>query len=858
MWNTVNSSGPLWKDGSPLFDSSPKISGDARKKHDEVLEKESGASTKLNSVEILNTEYPDDPKMHGLETIILVDFPKGKKAIGTKWVFMNKKDEKGIVIKNKARIEAIRLFLDYTLFMRFMVYQMDMKSAFLYGRIEEEVYVCQPLGFKDPNHPNKVYKVVKALYGLHQAPRAWYKTLAKYPLGNGFYRGKIDQNLFIKRQKGDILLVQVYVDDIIFGSTKELWLQVKQKEDGIFISQDKYVAEVLRKFNFLDVKSASTQVDMEKTLVKHADGNDVDVHLYRSMIGSLMYLIASKPDVMYACKKQNVVTTSITEAEYVAATSCCGQFWQTTTARTLDIGDMEMTATIDRKVNVVTEASVRRHLKLEDSDGISNLPTTKIFEQLALMDSNIATALIFLATNRKFNFSKLIFDGMGEGSIVPIESHHTPIGAPSTLRPHLSPTPRSSIRQETEVPQSSSPPHSNVAGEAVLIGVDVRHGGAVTTVTSLDAGESSGNINKTPSKPHDSLLPRVHTLGSDDGRMQHNELMDLVTKLSNRVVALETDLKQTKKVYSSAYTKLIMKGRYDQDIDFNLDFDTAKEFSTAEKEVSTVKPASTAGAAVTTASVDVSPTPTRRVSTADDITMAEILVYIRKSAAKDKGKGIMTKSEPVQTKTNLQQEQKRLGYEAAVRLQEELDEEERQRMTKVHQATQSFTEEEWENIRARQLRGYSFDELKTLFETTMRRVNTFVPMESEVDRVVSEFAARSLKSGAEEELDQGSSKRKKTSESSKLAEASRDNDANELSQEDLQQMVIIRMYDTCGVHNVSTKDEVDIYMLVEKEYPLSIGVFTQMLGARLLVEQDNDMSKELLRKIFMHVERPRR
>ncbi|GJR56513.1 putative ribonuclease H-like domain-containing protein [Tanacetum coccineum] len=189
-----------------------------------------------------------------------------------------------------ARIEAIRLFLAYASFMGFLVYQMDVKSAFLYGTIEEEVYVTQPPGFKDPDHPDKVYKVVKALYGLHQAPRAWYETLANYLLGNGFKRGKIDQTLFIKKQKGDILLVQVYVDDIIFGSTNKelctgfeklmkekfqmssmgeltffLGLQVQQKEDGIFISQDNYVAKILKKFNYSDVKFAPTPVDLETT-----------------------------------------------------------------------------------------------------------------------------------------------------------------------------------------------------------------------------------------------------------------------------------------------------------------------------------------------------------------------------------------------------------------------------------------------------------------------------------------------------------------------------------------------------------------------------------------------------------------
>ncbi|GJU62250.1 putative ribonuclease H-like domain-containing protein [Tanacetum coccineum] len=260
----------------------------------------------------------------------------------------NKKDERGIVIKNKARlvaqgytqeegidydevfapvarIEAIRLFLAYASFKDFVVYQMDVKSAFLYGKIEEEVYVCQPPGFKDPDFPNRVYKVEKALYGLHQAPRAWYETLSTYLLDNGFQRGKIDKTLFIRRDKGDILLVQVYVDDIIFGSTKKslctefekmmhkkfqmssigeltffLGLQVKQKEDGIFISQDKYVTEILKKFGFTDVKTASTPMETQKLLLKDEDGEEVDVHLYRSMIGSLMYLTSSRPDIMFA------------------------------------------------------------------------------------------------------------------------------------------------------------------------------------------------------------------------------------------------------------------------------------------------------------------------------------------------------------------------------------------------------------------------------------------------------------------------------------------------------------------------------------------------------------------------------
>ncbi|GKE29211.1 putative ribonuclease H-like domain-containing protein [Tanacetum coccineum] len=228
----------------------------------------------------------------------LVDLPKGKHAIGTKWVYRNKKDKRGIV--------------------------MDVKSAFLYGTIEEEVYVCHPPSFEDPQFPDKVYKVEKALYGLHQASKAWYETLSTSLLENGFRRGTIDKTLFIKKGKGDILLVQVYIDDIIFGSTKKslcvefehmmhkrfqmsfigelsffLGLQVKPKDDGIFISQDKYVADILKKFVFVTMKTASTPKETNKALLKDEEAEDVDVHLYRSMIGSLMYLTASRPDIMF-------------------------------------------------------------------------------------------------------------------------------------------------------------------------------------------------------------------------------------------------------------------------------------------------------------------------------------------------------------------------------------------------------------------------------------------------------------------------------------------------------------------------------------------------------------------------------
>ncbi|GJR01584.1 putative ribonuclease H-like domain-containing protein [Tanacetum coccineum] len=296
-----------------------------------------------------------------LKVWTLVDLPRDKWAIGTKWVFRNKKEERGIVVKNKsrlvaqgytqeegidydevfapvARIEAIRLFLAYASFKDFAVYQMDVKSAFLYGKIEEEVYVCQPPSFEDPHFQDKVYKVEKALYGLHHAPRAWF-MLTISSLGQ--LRKKFEKMMHDKFQMSSMGELSFF-----------LGLQVQQKSDGIFISQDKYVAEILKEFDFASVKTVSTPLETNKALIKDEKAKDVDVHLYRSMIGSLMYLTASRPDIMFAvcacasldgksttggcqflgkrlilwqCKKQTIVANSTTKAEYVTAANYYGQ-----------------------------------------------------------------------------------------------------------------------------------------------------------------------------------------------------------------------------------------------------------------------------------------------------------------------------------------------------------------------------------------------------------------------------------------------------------------------------------------------------------------------------------------------------
>src|ERR1044072_6751740 len=226
----------------------------------------------------------------------LVPRPKGVNVIGTKWIFKNKSDEVGNVTRNKARLvaqgytqvegvdfdetfapvarlESIRLLLGVAYLMKFRLYQMDVKSAFLNGYLNEEVYVEQPKGFVDPSHPEHVYKLRKTLYGLKQAPRAWYERLTEFLMNQGYSKGGIDKTLFVKNSKGKLMIAQIYVDDIVFGGMSNnmvehfvaqmksefemslvgelnffLGLQVKQMEDCMFISQSKYARGIVKKF----------------------------------------------------------------------------------------------------------------------------------------------------------------------------------------------------------------------------------------------------------------------------------------------------------------------------------------------------------------------------------------------------------------------------------------------------------------------------------------------------------------------------------------------------------------------------------------------------------------------------------
>ncbi|GJT00753.1 retrovirus-related pol polyprotein from transposon TNT 1-94 [Tanacetum coccineum] len=283
-----------------------------------------------------------------LEVWELVPRPIYVMVIALKWIYKVKLDEYGDVLKNKARlvakgyrqeegidfeesfapvarIEAIRIFIANAATKNMIIYQMDVKTAFLNGDLQEEVFVSQPEGFEDQDNPTHVYRLKKALYGLKQAPRAWYDTLSKFLLANNFFKGAVDPTLFTRKSGKHILLVQIYVDDIIFASTdhnachifsKEmsskfqmsmmgqmsffLGLQVSQSPRGIFINQAKYALETLKKYGMDLSDPVDTPMVDRLKLDEDLMGIPVDQTRFRGMVGSLMYLTASRPDLVFA------------------------------------------------------------------------------------------------------------------------------------------------------------------------------------------------------------------------------------------------------------------------------------------------------------------------------------------------------------------------------------------------------------------------------------------------------------------------------------------------------------------------------------------------------------------------------
>ncbi|GJY62981.1 retrovirus-related pol polyprotein from transposon TNT 1-94 [Tanacetum coccineum] len=294
----------------------------------------------------------------------LVPFPEGRHAIKVKWLWKNKTDAENTIIRNKsrlvakgysqqegiefeesfapiARLEVVRMFVAYAAHKNFTIYQMDVKTAFLNGPLKEEVFVSQPDGFVDPDFPNHIYHLKKAMYGLKQAPRAWYDKLSSFLIEHHFTKGIVNPTLFTRRHGDDILLVQMYVDDIIFGSTNLIFsnrfaklmkdnfemsmmgemkfflgLQIQQSPRVIFINQSQYTMKLLRKHEMKKCDMVTTPMATAKIDID-LQGTPTDKIKYHSMIEGFMYLTASRPDIAFATFDSRFELIAYSDADLV-------------------------------------------------------------------------------------------------------------------------------------------------------------------------------------------------------------------------------------------------------------------------------------------------------------------------------------------------------------------------------------------------------------------------------------------------------------------------------------------------------------------------------------------------------------
>ncbi|GKE14950.1 putative ribonuclease H-like domain-containing protein [Tanacetum coccineum] len=380
-------------------------------------------------------------------------------------------------------------------------------SAVYEGKTHEDLHTW----FEDLEFPDRVYKVEKALYSLHQAPRAWYETLSTYLLDNGFQRGQIDKTVFIKRVKGDILLVQVYVDGIIFRSTRNemcnkfekmmhkkfqmssmgeltffLGLQVTQKDDGIFISQDKYVDEILKKFGFSTIKTASTPMETSKPLLKDAEAEDVDVHLYRSMIGSLMYLTASRPDIMFAV-------------------CACARFQVT-----------------PKVSHLHAVKRIFKYMKVQPKFGLW-YPKDSPFDLEAYTDSDYIVIQMREAYSDMIGFTRI--HNVAEFTLIKA------IDVGSEMEKAACRVDETVIKEWKDKMERAATTASGLEAEqdSVVPGAKIPHwGGAEAQIRFEDASKQS----------NDPYLSRVNTLGCGEDNMKLKELMDLCIELPEKVLDL--------------------------------------------------------------------------------------------------------------------------------------------------------------------------------------------------------------------------------------------------------------------------------------------------------------------------------
>ncbi|GJR95763.1 retrovirus-related pol polyprotein from transposon TNT 1-94 [Tanacetum coccineum] len=413
---------------------------------------------------------------HPLENVIVPN-PKDMTIIGTKWVFRNKLDENGVVSRNKARLvaqgynqqegidydetyapvarlESIRILLAYACALDFKLFQMDVKSAFLNGFINEEVYVAQPPGFIDFAKPNHIYRLKKALYGLKQAPKAWYDRLKAFLIKHDYTMGMVDNTLFTKKKDPNLIIVQIYVDDIIFGSTCQemcddfakimhdefemsmmgelnffLGLQIKQLEDGIFFNQSKYIKEMLKKFRLEDSKPMKTPISTKTKLTKDVEGlwypkgSDIETIVYADSDHAGDYVDRKSTSgictFMGCCltswfsKKQTALAISTTEAEYVSAENACQQaLWMKQALVDYGIRLDDITIMYDNKGAIdlsknPIQHSRTKHIEIRHHFFRDNVQKGNISIEKVSSEDNIADILTKLLKREPFNYLRL-------------------------------------------------------------------------------------------------------------------------------------------------------------------------------------------------------------------------------------------------------------------------------------------------------------------------------------------------------------------------------------------------------------------------------------------------------------------
>ncbi|GJW10311.1 putative ribonuclease H-like domain-containing protein [Tanacetum coccineum] len=429
---------------------------------------------------------------------VLVDLPHGMKVIGTKWVYRNKRDERGVVVRNKARLVAQGYTqeegIDYDEVFA-LVARIEAISAFhYYGTIDEEVYVSQPPGFVDPDHPKKVYKVVKALYGLHQAPRAWYATLSTFLEKHRYKRG--------------------------------LTVQTKTSS-GIFISQDKYVAEILKKFDLVNVKTAITPMETKMALTKIRKLLSLTQDFTSNAVKRILKYLRANQIWAYGIQENHLLTWKHSLIVIMVDQTLIGNPQQTATANTLADGTLELQATIDTIVYTITEASIRNKLQFADASGITMLPNNENFEGMGHMGGfrgaprPLLPAMLLVATTNPNA-------GQEHPDVAQSQPSSSTIPVPSTsLPPEQSPPPI-----PTPIPASTPTP-----------------------IPETDPAPMEHTFEE-PSPAHQHFSPPQE---HDQGQMTLDDLLQVVPQLMTKIDSLEKDLKQTKLTMGSAIVKLVKK-----------------------------------------------------------------------------------------------------------------------------------------------------------------------------------------------------------------------------------------------------------------------------------------------------------